>query len=97
MQTTKRCKNEIANKEALFYEELLKKEINEDRQAHGKKPLKEKMMIRMTMISLHLPEVTRRNSQMIFPRTPKQSKAVPQTRKADGSVRVSIKMYLHTQ
>ena len=28
-------------KEALFYEEQLKKEINEDREAHGKKPLKD--------------------------------------------------------
>lgn len=32
----------IAHQEALFYEELLKKEINEDRERHGKKPLKEK-------------------------------------------------------
>ena len=38
----KKMQKRIANKEALFYEELLKKEINEDRQAHGKKPLKEK-------------------------------------------------------
>ncbi len=28
--------------EALFYEEQLRKEINEDRIAHGKKPLKDK-------------------------------------------------------
>lgn len=32
----------IADEEALFFEEQLKKEINEDREAHGKKPLKEK-------------------------------------------------------
>lgn len=32
----------IAHDEALFFEELLKKEINEDREAHGKRPLKEK-------------------------------------------------------
>lgn len=32
----------IAEEEALFYEELLKKEINEDRDSHGKKPLKGK-------------------------------------------------------
>lgn len=32
----------IAHQEALFYEELLKKEINEDRERYGKKPLKEK-------------------------------------------------------
>lgn len=32
----------IAREEALFFEEILKKEINEDRQAHEKRPLKEK-------------------------------------------------------
>lgn len=32
----------IAKQEALFYEELLKKEIDEDRAEHGKKPLKNK-------------------------------------------------------
>lgn len=32
----------IAKKEALFYEEQLKEEINKDREEHGKKPLKEK-------------------------------------------------------
>jgi len=32
----------IAKQEALFYEELLKQEINEDRAEHGKKPLKDK-------------------------------------------------------
>lgn len=37
----KKMQKRIAHEEALFYEELLKKEINEDREAHGKKPLKE--------------------------------------------------------
>ena len=32
----------IAMQEALFYEEQLKKEIDEDRAEHGKKPLKHK-------------------------------------------------------
>ena len=32
----------IAHDEALFFEDLLKQEINEDREAHGKCPLKEK-------------------------------------------------------
>ncbi len=39
---SKKVQKRIAHEEALFYEELLKKEINEDREAHGKKPLKEK-------------------------------------------------------
>lgn len=39
---SKKMQKRIAQEESLFYEELLKKEINEDRFAHGKKPLKEK-------------------------------------------------------
>lgn len=38
----KKAQNELVKKEALFYEEQLKKEINEDRGEHGKKPLKNK-------------------------------------------------------
>lgn len=38
----KKMQKRIAKEEALFYEELLKEEIGKDRQAHGKKPLKEK-------------------------------------------------------
>ena len=38
----KKMQKRIAHEEALFFEDLLKKEINEDREAHGKKPLKEK-------------------------------------------------------
>ena len=37
----KKMQKRIAHEEALFFEELLKKEINEDRATHGKKPLKE--------------------------------------------------------
>ncbi len=32
----------IAKEEALFYKEILKKEITQDRLGHGKKPLKDK-------------------------------------------------------
>ncbi len=32
----------VAHEQALWYEEQLKKEITKDREAHGKKPLKEK-------------------------------------------------------
>ncbi len=38
----KKMQKRIAHEEALFYEEMLKKEINEDREAHKKKPLKDK-------------------------------------------------------
>lgn len=39
---SKKMRNRVAHQEALWYEEELKKEINEDRKNHGKKPLKEK-------------------------------------------------------
>ena len=39
---SKKIQKRIAHEEALFFEEILKKEINEDRQVHGKRPLKEK-------------------------------------------------------
>ena len=39
---SKKMRKRIASQEALWYEEELKKEINEDRKNHGKKPLKEK-------------------------------------------------------
>ena len=35
-------RNRIAQKEALWFEETLKTEINQDRKEHGKKELKEK-------------------------------------------------------
>ena len=38
----KKMQKRIAHEEALFYEELLKKEIGQDRESHEKKPLKEK-------------------------------------------------------
>ena len=38
----KKMQRRIAQQEALFYEEMLKKEITSDRAAHGKKPLKDK-------------------------------------------------------
>ena len=38
----KKMQKRIAHQETLFYEEMLRKEINSDRQEHGKKPLKDK-------------------------------------------------------
>ena len=38
----KKMQRRIAEQEALFYEEMLRKEITSDRAAHGKKPLKDK-------------------------------------------------------
>lgn len=39
---THKTRRELARKEALFYEEQLTAEINQDRASHGKKPLKDK-------------------------------------------------------
>ena len=39
---SKKMRKRIAHEQALWYEDELKKEIEQDRQAHGKKPLKEK-------------------------------------------------------
>lgn len=39
---SRKMQKRITKEEALFYEELLKKEINQYRVNHGKKPLKEK-------------------------------------------------------
>ena len=38
----KKMHKRIAHEEAMFFEEILKKEIKEDREAHGKRPLKER-------------------------------------------------------
>ena len=38
----KKMQKRIAHKEALFFENMLKQEINQDREKHDKKPLKEK-------------------------------------------------------
>ena len=39
---SKKMRKRVAHEQALWYEDELQKEINEDRQAHGKKPLKDK-------------------------------------------------------
>lgn len=38
----KKMQRRIAQQEALFYADMLRKDINADREAHGKKPLKDK-------------------------------------------------------
>ena len=52
----KKMQRRIAQQEALFYADMLRKDINADREKHGKKPLKIKMIIispePMAMINL---------------------------------------------
>ena len=38
----KKMQRRIAQQEALFYADMLRKDINADRESHGKKPLKDK-------------------------------------------------------
>lgn len=92
----KKMRKRIASQEALWYEEELKKEINEDRKNHGKKPLKEKRMIR-----IHLPQraaalLVKAVLQMKFRKEARRKNAVLQIRKADGSEKANISMFLHT-
>ena len=39
---SKKMRRRVAHEQALWYEEELQKEIAKDREAHGKKPLKDK-------------------------------------------------------
>ena len=41
---SKKMRKRVAHEQALWYEEELNKEIEKDRLAHGKKPLKKKMI-----------------------------------------------------
>ena len=93
---SKKMRKRIASQEALWYEEELKKEINEDRKNHGKKPLKEKRMIR-----IHLPQratalLVKAVLQTKSRKEPKRKNAVLQIRKAAGSEKANINMFLHT-
>lgn len=81
---SKKMRKRIADEEALFFEEQLKKEINEDREAHGKKPLKKEGR------SQDPPPVV----AALMEKKKKRSRKVQRIRKADGSERVSIKMFL---
>ena len=78
----KTMRKRIADEEALFFEEQLKKEINEDRETHGKKPLKERMMIPKIRLPLMAVLVTKRK---------KRSKRVRPIRRADGFGKGKIK------
>ena len=40
----KQMQKQIAKQEALFYADMLRQDINADREAHGKKPLKDNFL-----------------------------------------------------
>ena len=72
----------VAKKSARFYDEKLKKEINEDRQEHGKKNLKSK------------DDDEHIDGDGIEVKEQKQSTVDPES---GWSIKVNIKRYLHTQ
>jgi len=79
----KKMQKRIAQEEALFFEDLLKKEINEDREAHGKRPLKEKD--------------DDSNPAHPVAKKKRRLKQVLLTLKVDGSTKGNIKVYLPMQ
>lgn len=80
----KKMQKRIAKQEALFYEDILRKEIDKDRDAHGKKPLKDKDD------DDHKPSSGSGGSE-------KEEKVAQQTLKADGFTRENTKVSLLMQ
>lgn len=82
----------VAHEQALWYEEELQKEITKDREAHGKKPLKEK--------DRNDPPPAAEAVRILKRRVLKEQKhrsAVQPIRKADGFVKGNINMFSPTQ
>ena len=63
----KKMQKRIAKQEALFYEDILRKEIDKDRDAHSKKPLKDKddmeMKVGLTYACLNLKKLAKMKHQ----------------------------------
>ena len=93
---SKKMRKRIASQEALWYEEELKKEINEDRKNHGKKPLKEKRMIQLHRLQRAAALLMKAVLQTKSRKEPKRKNAVLQIRKAAGLEKANINMFLHT-
>ena len=83
----------IAHEEALFYEELLKKEINSDREAHEKKPLKDSDKDNNKPSS----GGGMKDFTTDVPKDKKLLNAAQPFQKADGSEKENINMYSHIQ
>lgn len=60
----KKLRKRIAEQEALFYAEMLRKDINTDREEHGKKPLKDKMA--MTKVLREAATISLKTIPMMF-------------------------------
>lgn len=89
MQLTKAAANRkkakkilAAKKSARFYDEKLKKEINEDRQEHGKELKSKDDDEHIDGDGIEVKEQKAKAQQIL---------------RADGSIKVNIKRYLHMQ
>ena len=86
---SKKMRKRVAKEQALWFAQELVEEINKDREAHGKKPLKEKKDDdKDPPIDGAVPEGVIRNPKMSGHRN-----AVQQIRKADGFGRENINMF----
>lgn len=90
----KKMQKRIAHQEALFYADILRKDIDADREEHGKKPLKKKitmMMVRVALVVL----MTLRIIPMMFRLMGKKSNAVRPILKVVGFIKANTIMFLH--
>ena len=92
---SKKMRKRVAHEQALWYEQELKEEIQKDREAHGKRPLKDndknKPLPPTTGGGGSLSDET--DSQI--PEGAKHKSAAPVIRKAVGFVKENINMFLH--
>jgi len=89
---SKKMRKRVAKEQALWFEEELKKEINDDRENHGKKPLKEKKDDQTPPSSGGgLPDDFPKGG---IPEDAKLRNAAQRIRRADGSAKENISMFL---
>lgn len=92
---SKKMRKRVAHEQALWYEDELQKEINEDRQAHGKKPLKDK-----NKKNPPTPPTSGNDQYNELEQIPddiKTKKSSITDQKADGFAKENINMFLHMQ
>ena len=79
--TSKKMRKQVAHEQALWYEQELKEEIQKDRTAHGKRPLK----------------VLQKIQNHRFWKEQKYKSAASAIRKEVGFIKGNINMFLHMQ
>lgn len=94
---SKKMRKRVAHEQALWYEQELKEEIQKDRAAHGKKPLKDndKMILHHQLQAEE--KVLQMKQNLRFRKEQKHKSAAPAIRKVAGFVKENINMFLHMQ